>query len=303
MSSAAGFAPLELCRKLLNEAARKLRIPQITVPFRLHERLWPIKYIIFLTLFAVSLGSVELAFRGVEVEPFKTVISMKFAREWPFVLFALSLLILGLFIERFYCRYLCPLGAALAIPARLHMFRWLKRRHQCGKECKICEIHCTVQAIHPNGEINPNECIHCLNCQRYYNDKTMCPPLIVREKRRLKRAAVAAATRTGRDGRMTQLLTRRRFLTIAAAGVAAATTTLPGAARGTTRWRGTALGADAEMAFSGPDRAHAEETISSCLGELERLEQIFSLYRPAVRTVAVEPERTHALPLPATCWR
>ena len=186
------LCPFGALQELLNEGARKLGIPQIKVPFKLHERLWPIKYVIFLALFAVSLGSVELAFRGAEVEPFKTVVSMKFVREWPFVLFALALLITGLFIERFYCRYLCPLGAALAIPARLHMFQWLKRRHQCGRECKVCEVHCTVQAIHPGGEINPNECIHCLNCQRLYNDKTMCPPLIVREKRRLKRAAVAA---------------------------------------------------------------------------------------------------------------
>ena len=39
----------------------------------------------------------------------------------------MALLVAGLFVERFYCRYLCPLGAALAIPARLRMFDWLKR--------------------------------------------------------------------------------------------------------------------------------------------------------------------------------
>ena len=193
------LCPFGALQELLNEAARKLDIPQIKVPFALHERLWPIKYVIFLGLFAVSLGSVELAFRGAEVEPFKTAISMKFMREWPFVLFAVALLGAGLFIERFYCRYLCPLGAALAIPARLHMFEWLKRRPQCGTECRVCEVRCTVQAIHPDGTINPNECIHCLNCQRYYYDKTMCPPLIVKEKRRLKRAAVAAKARAEGD--------------------------------------------------------------------------------------------------------
>lgn len=186
------LCPFGALQELLNEAARALRLPQITVPFALHERLWPIKYVIFIGLFAVSLGSVELAFRGAEVEPFKTAISLKFIREWPFVTFAVGLLVVGLFVERFYCRYICPLGAALAIPARLHMFEWLKRRPQCGTECRVCEVRCTVQAIHPDGKINPNECIHCLSCQRFYHDKTMCPPLIVKEKRRLKREAVAA---------------------------------------------------------------------------------------------------------------
>ncbi len=185
------LCPFGALQELVNQVARWFRIPQFTVPFVLHERLWPIKYILFLGLFAVSLGSIELAFRGAEVEPFKTAISLKFMREWPYVLYAVVLLGAGLFIERFYCRYLCPLGAALAIPARLRMFDWLRRRAQCGLECKICATNCTVQAIHPNGEINPNECIHCLNCQRFYYDKTNCPPLIVKEKRRQHREAVA----------------------------------------------------------------------------------------------------------------
>ena len=97
------------------------------VPWGLHERLWPIKYIIFLGLFGLSLYSVALAEVLAEVEPFKTAIILKFAREWPFVIYALTLLAAGLFIERFFCRYLCPLGAALAIPGRIRMFEWLKR--------------------------------------------------------------------------------------------------------------------------------------------------------------------------------
>ena len=47
-----------------------------------------------------------------EVEPLKTAIILRFVRDWWFVLFAVALLVAGLFIERFFCRYLCPLGAA-----------------------------------------------------------------------------------------------------------------------------------------------------------------------------------------------
>lgn len=178
------LCPFGALQELLNEAARALRVPQLRVPFAVHERLWPIKYVAFIGLFAVSLHSTELAVVGAEIEPFKTAITLKFARSWPFVLYAVGLLAAGLFVERFFCRYLCPLGAALAIPARLRMFEWLKRRYQCGRECHICATRCTVQAIHPNGAINPNECIYCLNCQTlYYDDKT-CPPLIQRRQRR-----------------------------------------------------------------------------------------------------------------------
>lgn len=184
------LCPFGALQELISEAARLLRLPQIVVPFTLHERLWPIKYVAFLGLFAVSLGSTRLAFLGAEIEPFKTVMSMTFLREWPFVVYALALLLAGLFIERFFCRYLCPLGAALAIPARMRMFEWLKRRPQCGRECGICFQRCPVQAIHPEGQINPNECVHCLNCQRVYADDTLCPPLAARRKRRERREAL-----------------------------------------------------------------------------------------------------------------
>ena len=182
------LCPFGALQELLNEGARLLRIPQIDLPFVLHERLWPIKHIIFLGLFAVSLHSTVLAIAGSEVEPFKTAISMHFVRHWPFVVYVGALLFLGLFIERFFCRYLCPLGAALAIPARLRMFEWLKRRFQCGHDCKLCAVRCTVQAIHPNGSINPNECIYCLACQAKFYDDRICPPLVAKRKRREERA-------------------------------------------------------------------------------------------------------------------
>jgi NosR/NirI family nitrite reductase transcriptional regulator len=195
------LCPFGALQELLNEAARALGVRQVTMPFSLHERLWPIKYVIFLGLFALSLHSLTRAFVAAEVEPFKTAITLHFWRPWPFVAFAVALLLAGLVIERFYCRYLCPLGAALAIPARLRMFDWLKRRPQCGTECRICATRCTVAAIHPDGRINPNECIHCLNCQTLYYDATTCPPLKARLQRQAAhRAAVAKAGEGGGRG-------------------------------------------------------------------------------------------------------
>ena len=194
------LCPFGALQELLNMAAKRIGIRQIDVPFGLHERLWPIKYILFLGLFALSLHSIEQAFVLAEVEPFKTTMTMHFARSWPFIAYAAGLLVAGLFVERAYCRYLCPLGAALAIPARLRMFEWLKRRPQCGRECRICAVRCTVQAIHPDGHINPNECIHCLRCQTNYFDATTCPPLKAREQRRAAhRAARAAASESGSE--------------------------------------------------------------------------------------------------------
>jgi NosR/NirI family transcriptional regulator, nitrous oxide reductase regulator len=178
------LCPFGALQEILNNVAQWLKVPQIRVPWGLHERLWPIKYIIFLGLFGISLYSVALAETLSEVEPFKTAIVLKFVRDWPFVLYAVTLLAAGLFIERFFCRYLCPLGAALAIPGRIRMFEWLRRWPECGSPCQRCANECPVQSIHPEGHINVNECIYCMHCQELYHDDDRCPHMVqVRLKR------------------------------------------------------------------------------------------------------------------------
>ena len=191
------LCPFGALQELLNHGARRLGIQQYTVPFYVHERLWALKYILFLGLLGVSLGNMAFAEQLAEIEPFKTVVLLRFMREWWFVLFAAALLTAGLFVERFYCRYLCVLGAALAIPGRGRMFDWLKPRKQCGVECQLCAKQCTVAAIHPLGQINPNECIYCMHCQVVYWDDHECPPLVMKREGRGKKSAAAVRQPAG----------------------------------------------------------------------------------------------------------
>ncbi len=193
------LCPFGALQELTNQIARRFKVPQWELPWGLHERLWPIKYIIFLGLFGLSLASIPLAETYAEVEPFKTAIILKFVRDWPFVVFALSLLVIGLFVERFYCRYMCPLGAALAIPARIRMFDWLRRYKECGSPCHVCSIECPVQAIHPTGQINPNECVNCLHCQVLYQSEAKCPVVNRKLKRRAADHASAAENRAAME--------------------------------------------------------------------------------------------------------
>lgn len=203
------LCPFGALQELLNHLGRRLGVRQLTIPFHWHERLWPIKYIIFLGLFGISLHDIATAEQFAEVEPFKTTVLLRFQRELPFIIYAVGLLGIGLFIERFFCRYLCPLGAALAIPGRMRLFEWLKRRKQCGFECQLCAKRCTVQAIHPLGQINPNECIYCMQCQVIYWDDTTCPPLLLKKTGRGKKPVPAAAPQsasrpTGQSGSSVQ---------------------------------------------------------------------------------------------------
>ncbi|UUC53567.1 NosR/NirI family protein [Pseudomonas citronellolis] len=182
------LCPFGALQELLNEAARKLRIRQFEPPFAVHERLWALKYIILLALFGLSLESLSTAERAAEAEPFKTAITLGFARQWGFVAYAAGLLLVNLFTRKVYCRYLCPLGAALAIPGKARLFDWLKRRKECGQPCQLCARECEIQAIHPDGRINANECHYCLDCQLTYHDENKCPPLVNKRKKRSKQA-------------------------------------------------------------------------------------------------------------------
>ncbi|MDQ2070383.1 transcriptional regulator NosR [Natronospira bacteriovora] len=189
------LCPFGAMQELINEASRKLKIPQWELPFFIHERLWSLKYLILLLLFGISLHSLATAEVYAEVEPFKTAVTMRWQREWGFVLYAVILLAISIVNRKFFCRYMCPLGAGLAIPARLRLFDWLKRHKECGSPCQICAHECEVQAIHPDGRINPNECHYCLDCQvTYWNDQK-CPPMILRRKRKEKAARVSSASK------------------------------------------------------------------------------------------------------------
>jgi len=111
---------------------------------------------------------------------------LKFDREWPFIAWAVFLILINLINRKPFCRYLCPLGAALSVTNNMRLFSWLKRRPDCGTPCKTCAKECEIQAIQPDGVINMRECHYCLDCQiTYYNDEK-CPPLkkLARKKRR-----------------------------------------------------------------------------------------------------------------------
>jgi NosR/NirI family nitrous oxide reductase transcriptional regulator len=185
------LCPFGALQELVNRLAKAVGVPQLKIPFGTHQRLTALKYIIFLVLFGISLSALGTAEQAAEVEPFKTAIILRFARGWPFVLYAGALIASSLVVERAFCRYLCPLGAALAIPARLRLFDWLRRYRECGNPCQRCGNECPVQAIHPEGHINPNECIQCLHCQMLYHHDQKCPVMI---QRRLKREKLAAMT-------------------------------------------------------------------------------------------------------------
>ncbi len=185
------LCPFGAMQVLINKVAVRFKVPQLEPPAYVHERLWAIKYLILLFLFGLSLQSVGVAERFSEVEPFKTAVNLHFMRSWGFVAYALIWLVGSVFINKVFCRYVCPLGAGLAVSGRWRLFEWLRRRKECGHPCQVCAVECEVRAISPLGPINYNECHYCLDCQLTYNNDHKCPPLVERRKKREKREGAA----------------------------------------------------------------------------------------------------------------
>ena len=190
------LCPFGALQELVNQAARRYNVRQLEFSDVVHERLSAVKYLVLIVLFGISLQSTLEMVRYAEVEPFKTAITLRFQREWPFVLYAAGLIVVSLVNRKFFCKYLCPLGAALAIPGRFRVFDWwLRRRRECGRPCQTCAQECEVRAIRPTGEINANECHYCLDCQVTYYNEAKCMPLVERRTRHQRAARAREVVR------------------------------------------------------------------------------------------------------------
>lgn len=180
------LCPFGVLQELTAKIARFFSIPQFKISDRWDARLKWLKYLVLSGLIAVAFQLPDHLESAIEVEPFKTAISVFFVREWYFAAYALICLLASLFIFKAYCRYLCPLGALMALGRFLQLRNWIKRYEDCGSPCQLCKVRCQYQAIERSGNINYTECFGCLDCVDIYQDKTQCVPLVLREKGRIQ---------------------------------------------------------------------------------------------------------------------
>ena len=132
---------------------------QIRVPQALHDKALYIKYGILLLLIVMALTYSELSVFQY-FEPFGTI----FYQSQSILLWGILLAFLAAssVVSRFYCRYACPLGAALGVVSLLSPWR-IARVQQC-QVCSVCEHACPTGAIR-GPEIDFKECVRCDVCE------------------------------------------------------------------------------------------------------------------------------------------
>lgn len=81
---------------------------------------------------------------------------------WLIMAVFLSAVLLNLVIRRFYCRFVCPLGALFGVISRFAVWRIGRKKGDCT-DCKLCEKSCEG-GCEPRGKIRISECVLCFNC-------------------------------------------------------------------------------------------------------------------------------------------
>lgn len=94
---------------------------------------------------------------------FVSVTARFYEGAWLIFSIFLTAILLNLLIPRFYCRFICPLGALFAVISRFAIWRIGKKQSECSN-CRLCDKACEG-ACEPSGSIRISECVLCFNCR------------------------------------------------------------------------------------------------------------------------------------------
>ena len=180
-------------QEFAHRLGRALKLPKVEPSARWDRRLKWVKYLLLAGLVAAAVIAPDRIDSLAEVEPFKTADHHPLSRATPSSSpMRLSWLVLGLFTFKGFCRYVCPLGALMALGGLVRGRDWIARRPECGSPCQLCKVRCAYGAIASPGRVDYSECFQCLDCVTIHNDRATCVPLILADRGRaplVKRAA------------------------------------------------------------------------------------------------------------------
>lgn len=159
------FCPLGAIQEWIRALGRKLGIKKdLELPVWLDKYVRYLKYVILAVIIYFSYTAGELVFRA--YDPFNALMHLGEEFDEKIVGYSILAIVLvaALFSKNWWCRYFCPLGAALAIIRKISPFK-IKRNESncisCGKCDKVCPAGLDVASAK---EVNSADCISCLGC-------------------------------------------------------------------------------------------------------------------------------------------
>ena len=167
------FCAFGALQGLFGWLGKKIFRRRFAIPQKLDSILRYAKYPILVAILYFTWKTGELVIRP--YDPFAAYghLSAGIATVWSeftvgFVLL-IAIILLSIFYDRVFCKYLCPLGAILAILSRIPLFR-IRRSATTCISCSRCDRTCpmNVDVSRPES-VNSVECIVCMECI------TVCP--------------------------------------------------------------------------------------------------------------------------------
>ncbi len=183
------LCPFGALQEFMHHIGQALRLPQVEPSAYWDRRLKRVKYVLLAGLVATVFIAPDHVDTVAEVEPFKTAITVFFVRDWYYVVYAAFWLGLALVTFKGFCRYVCPLGAVMALGGVLRGRDWIPRRVDCGSPCQLCKVRCKYGAIERSGDVTYSECFQCLDCVTIHDDPAQCVPLILERRQAARQQA------------------------------------------------------------------------------------------------------------------
>jgi len=160
--------PFGAVQDALSWLRRTLHLPQVTVPRAWDKRLRWGRFVALAVVLYFSVSTANLWFAG--FDPYVTLFSLHWLFAFDAAAMWVPLAILGVVlaasvvVDRFWCRYLCPLGGVFAIVGHLSVFR-VRRSASACTDCTLCDRPCPV-GIEPSkaAPLASTDCIGCLDC-------------------------------------------------------------------------------------------------------------------------------------------
>ena len=162
------ICPFGAIQDALSWVRRTLHIPSVTLPHAVDAALRWGRFVVLAVILYFSYATARLWFA--DYDPYVTLFGLHWLFEGPSDALWIALGILGVVaagsvvIDRFWCRYLCPLGGVLSVVGRFSLIRIRRSTASCT-DCTLCDKPCPV-GIEPS-KARPfvsADCIGCMDC-------------------------------------------------------------------------------------------------------------------------------------------